>query len=239
MQERACPRTRSTSPNPRHRHAAFAGKRAPTPVRCQPTFPGEPQICVSRHFQARPKSASADISQARRQTCRSRLAGERGISAEIPGTDPSPSRASALLHRFGVSRHFRVNPKFASADISKPDPNLPPPKFSQARRKTCRSRLAGEPVVSAQTHGTDTPPSRASALLHRFCVSRHFRVNPKSASAEISKPAARPEGAGLLANAVSQPKSKAQAHRLRGQSRSCSVPSLNRGLAVTPPAFRR
>jgi len=152
LQERACPRTRSTSPNPRHRHAAFAGKRAPTPVRCQPTFPGEPQICVSRHFQARPKSASADISQARRQTC--------------------------------------------------------------------RSRLAGEPGISAQTHGTDTPLSRASALLHRFGVSRHFRVNPKSASADISKPDAKPVGAGLLANAVSQPNSPAQTHRLRGQARS-------------------
>ncbi len=133
------------------------------------------RFCVSRNFRVNPKFASADISQARRQTCRSRLAGEPGISAQTHGTDTPPSRASALLHRFGVSRHFRVNPKFASADIS------------QARRQTCRSRLAGECGVPAQIHGTDTLPSRASALLHRICASRHFRVNPKSASADISQ----------------------------------------------------
>ena len=155
---------RCPSPNPRHRHTAFAGKRAPTPVRCQPTFPGESQMCVSRHFQARPKSASAEISQARRKTCRSRLAGECGVPAQTHGTDTPPSRASALLHRFCVSRNFRVNPKSASADISKSDPNLPPPTFP--------------------------------------------------------KPDAKPVGAGLLANAVSQPKPTAQTRRLRGQARS-------------------
>jgi hypothetical protein len=156
LQERACPRTRYLSRNPRHRHTAFAGKRVLH------------RFGVSRHFRVNPKCASADISQARRQTCRSRLAGEPGVSVQTHGTDTPPSRASALLHRFGVSRHFRVNPKCASADIS------------QARRQTCRSRLAGERGISAEIPGTDPSPSRASALLQWFCMSSRHRCSRHS-----------------------------------------------------------
>jgi hypothetical protein len=175
--------------------------------------------------------------------CRSALAPRTRSTSPNPRHRPTAFAASALLHRFCARRHFRVNPKSASADISKPDPNLYPPTFpkpdakpvgagllanpvsqsksmAQTRRprgqarsytgsapaeisksdpksvladipkpdaKTCRSRLAGERGVSAQTHGTDTPPSRASAFLQwtfvelRKC-SHSTRVSPLNTS---------------------------------------------------------
>ena len=84
----------------------------------------------------------------------------------------------------------------------------------------CRSALARERGLPREIHPTDTPPSRASALLDRLCISRNFQGRPKSALADIPKPDAKPVGAGLLANAVPQPKSMAQTHSHRGQARS-------------------
>jgi hypothetical protein len=104
-----------------------------------------------------------------------------------------------------------------------------------------------QPKSNAQTHRlrgqarsyTASVSAEISKSDPKSVLADIFKPDPKSASAHISKPDAKPVGAGLLANPVSQPKSIPQTHRLRGQARSCSGPLLNRGNAITPPAFRR
>jgi hypothetical protein len=114
-------------------------------------------FCVGRNLEARHlHRLRRPIYQRMTRTRRSRLAGERVVSAEIYVTDPPRSRASALLHRFCVGRNLEARHRHR---LRRP--------IYQRMTRTRRSRLAGERGVSAENHGTDPPPSRACALLHR------------------------------------------------------------------------
>ena len=76
-----------------HRNRGQA--RSYTGVR-RPTYQGKTPVSGGCHIKATHK------------TCRSRLAGERGVSGNINAPDPPPSRASALLHRLCVARHIKA-----------------------------------------------------------------------------------------------------------------------------------
>ncbi|TDV51476.1 hypothetical protein EC919_106356 [Pseudomonas graminis] len=162
------------------------------------------------------------------RTRRSRLAGERVPPATSHAADPTPSRASALLHWF--LRRFEVhgyaqNPVgaglLANASCQSPSRQLIQRLRGQARsyisfsgvskftviHRTRRSRLAGERALPVAFQAADPTPSRASALLHWFL--RHFDIHGYPQN---------PVGAGLLANACCQSPSRQLTQRLRGQA---------------------
>jgi hypothetical protein len=112
-------------------------------------------ICTTEGISARLNTC------ARRKTCRSQLAGERGGPVTPAVADTTPSRASALLQGIPARPkeylHDRRNLRPTEGISARPK--------TRARRKTCRSRLAGERGGPLTPAVADTMPSRASALL--------------------------------------------------------------------------
>ena len=112
-------------------------------------------ICTTEGISARLKT------RAKRKTCRSRLAGERGGPLTPAVADTMPSRASALLQRMPVRPKEYLHHR---RDICTTE-GISAPLTTRARRKTCRSRLAGERGGPLTPAVPDTTPSRTSALL--------------------------------------------------------------------------
>jgi hypothetical protein len=171
--------------------------------------------------------------------CRSALAREGVFLADIVMPDPPRSPASRLLQVCvdkyrSSSGHHRCTP-----DI-----------FRQFAADCCRSRLAGECILSADIFMDDPPRSPASRLL-QVCVDKYrsstgpdgcsvrqtpviHRLrrlwcpattdhSPVLAAVALTFFGNSPRttvGAGLLANAFCQPTPSSMTHRVRGQARS-------------------
>jgi hypothetical protein len=107
----------STSIPQTHRHRGQARSYngcAGLPIKARHRF------SAGCHIKARHRFSGGCHIKATHKTCRSRLAGERGVSADINSTDPPPSRASALLHRCAAADISRQDTGFAADAISKP-----------------------------------------------------------------------------------------------------------------------
>jgi len=117
-------------------------------------------ICTTEGISARLKT------RAKRNTCRSRLAGERGGPLTPSVADTMPSRASALLQRMPVRPKEYPHDR---GDICTTE-GISARLKTRAKRKTCRSRLAGERGGPTTAAVADTMPSRASALLQGMPV---------------------------------------------------------------------
>ena len=144
-------------------------------------------------------------------TCRSRLAGEPVSSLSTCVSDPPRSPASRLLQWISAAPIIseQNNASITQALVIKRET---PPPFTRRwlwraeRRKnltssqveavqvwhvqTCRSRLAGEPVSSVGTCGSDPPRSPASRLLQSISAAPIIseRNNASVAEALVMKP---------------------------------------------------
>ncbi len=142
--------------------------------------------------------------------CRSRLAGEPVVSADKDGAEPMRSPASRLLRSAAIIGSYRLRAQ--GVDGIGGECHAPCP---------CRSRLAGEPVVSADKDGADPTRSPASRLLRSAAIIGSNSLRDQGVDESAAGAMRRiTVGAGLLANLSCQPIEMAQSQCVREEAGS-------------------
>jgi hypothetical protein len=127
------------------------------------------------------------------------------VSADKDGAEPPRSPASRLLRSAAIIGSYSLRAQ-GVAEIGEECHTTHP----------CRSRLAGELVVSANKDGADPTRSPASRLLRSAAIIGCYSLRAQGVD-ELAESAMRriPVGAGSLANRWCQPLEMAQTQRVR------------------------